>query len=100
MGTNSGDLPPTWPLPAQQVVPVGVKTMGMAARTKSSWGGAVALGTGASRGNTSKGGPPMPRPRPTPMGRIMFLLCGWKKDKMWLIHPAVALGHCVSLTKF
>ncbi|MPC22354.1 hypothetical protein E2C01_015366 [Portunus trituberculatus] len=26
VGTNSGDLPPTWPLPAQQVVLVGVRT--------------------------------------------------------------------------
>ncbi|MPC32139.1 hypothetical protein E2C01_025444 [Portunus trituberculatus] len=34
MGTNSGDIPPTWPLPAQQVVPVGVRTMVVAARTK------------------------------------------------------------------
>ncbi|MPC56897.1 hypothetical protein E2C01_050862 [Portunus trituberculatus] len=32
MGTNSGDLPPTWPLPAQQVVLVGVRTMLVAAR--------------------------------------------------------------------
>ncbi|MPC50322.1 hypothetical protein E2C01_044147 [Portunus trituberculatus] len=34
VGMNSGDLPPTWPLPAQQVVPVGVRTMVVAARTK------------------------------------------------------------------
>ncbi|MPC07441.1 hypothetical protein E2C01_000002 [Portunus trituberculatus] len=34
VGTNSGDLPPTWPLPAQQEVPVGVRTMVAAARTK------------------------------------------------------------------
>ncbi|MPC19807.1 hypothetical protein E2C01_012736 [Portunus trituberculatus] len=34
MGMNSGDLPPTWPLPAQQVVPVGVRTRVVAARTK------------------------------------------------------------------
>ncbi|MPC90548.1 hypothetical protein E2C01_085540 [Portunus trituberculatus] len=27
VGTNSGDLSPKWPLPAQQVVPVGVRTM-------------------------------------------------------------------------
>ncbi|MPC12799.1 hypothetical protein E2C01_005509 [Portunus trituberculatus] len=32
--TNSGDLPQTWPLPAQQVVPVGVRTMVVAARMK------------------------------------------------------------------
>ncbi|MPC27078.1 hypothetical protein E2C01_020232 [Portunus trituberculatus] len=38
VGTNSGDLPPTWPLPAQQVVPVGVRTMVVAARTKVSRG--------------------------------------------------------------
>ncbi|MPC79672.1 hypothetical protein E2C01_074209 [Portunus trituberculatus] len=31
---NSGDLPPIWPLPAQQVVPVVVRTMVVAARTK------------------------------------------------------------------
>ncbi|MPC56710.1 hypothetical protein E2C01_050675 [Portunus trituberculatus] len=32
---NSGDLPPTWPLPAQQVLPVGVRSMVVvAARTK------------------------------------------------------------------
>ncbi|MPC79290.1 hypothetical protein E2C01_073808 [Portunus trituberculatus] len=34
MGTNSGDLPPTWPLPAQQVVSVGLRTMVVVARTK------------------------------------------------------------------
>ncbi|MPC19090.1 hypothetical protein E2C01_011998 [Portunus trituberculatus] len=31
---NSGDLPPTWPLPGQQVVPVGVRTMVVETRTK------------------------------------------------------------------
>ena len=31
---NSGDLPPTWTLPVQQVVPVGVRTMVVAARMK------------------------------------------------------------------
>ncbi|MPC96731.1 hypothetical protein E2C01_092007 [Portunus trituberculatus] len=34
MRTNSGDLPPTWPLPAQQVVLVRVRIMVVAARTK------------------------------------------------------------------
>lgn len=34
----------------------------------------MVVGAGASRGNTSKGGLPAPRPSPTPMGRIMFLL--------------------------
>ncbi|MPC19098.1 hypothetical protein E2C01_012006 [Portunus trituberculatus] len=32
--TNSGDLPPTWPLPVQKVVRVWVRTMVVAARTK------------------------------------------------------------------
>lgn len=36
MGTNSGNLPPTRPLPAKQVVPVGVRTMVVAARMKVS----------------------------------------------------------------
>ncbi|MPC68239.1 hypothetical protein E2C01_062437 [Portunus trituberculatus] len=31
---NSGHLLPTWPLPPQQVVPVGVRTMVMAERMK------------------------------------------------------------------
>ncbi|MPC34391.1 hypothetical protein E2C01_027778 [Portunus trituberculatus] len=34
VGTNSGNLPPTWPLPVQQVVLVGVRTMVVAARMK------------------------------------------------------------------
>ncbi|MPC48494.1 hypothetical protein E2C01_042266 [Portunus trituberculatus] len=34
MGTNSGDLPPTWPLSAQQVVLVVVRTIVVAARMK------------------------------------------------------------------
>ncbi|MPC13622.1 hypothetical protein E2C01_006362 [Portunus trituberculatus] len=34
METNSGDLPPTWPLPAQLVVLVGLRTMVVVARTK------------------------------------------------------------------
>ncbi|MPD04752.1 hypothetical protein E2C01_100458 [Portunus trituberculatus] len=34
VGMNCGDLPLTWPLPAQQVVPVRVRTMVVAARTK------------------------------------------------------------------
>ncbi|MPD04951.1 hypothetical protein E2C01_100665 [Portunus trituberculatus] len=34
VGTNSGNLLPTWPLPAQQVVQVDVSTMVMAARMK------------------------------------------------------------------
>ncbi|MPC42892.1 hypothetical protein E2C01_036523 [Portunus trituberculatus] len=34
MGTNSGDLLPTWPLPAQRVVLLGVRTMVVAARMK------------------------------------------------------------------
>ncbi|MPC48167.1 hypothetical protein E2C01_041935 [Portunus trituberculatus] len=34
VGTNSGDLPLTWPLPVQQVVPVGVRIMVVAARMK------------------------------------------------------------------
>ncbi|MPC83083.1 hypothetical protein E2C01_077774 [Portunus trituberculatus] len=34
VGTNSGNFPPIWPLPAQQVVLVGIRTMVVAARTK------------------------------------------------------------------
>ncbi|MPC23688.1 hypothetical protein E2C01_016747 [Portunus trituberculatus] len=34
VGTNSADLLPTWPLPAQQVVPVGLRTMVVASRMK------------------------------------------------------------------
>lgn len=46
----------------------------------------MALGIGASRG---KGGPPAPRPSPTPMGRIMFLLCGWVSETQLLFVPWV-----------
>ncbi|MPC23084.1 hypothetical protein E2C01_016122 [Portunus trituberculatus] len=35
MGTNSGDLPPTWPLSAQQVVPVGRMDNGGGGKDKS-----------------------------------------------------------------
>ncbi|MPC18247.1 hypothetical protein E2C01_011127 [Portunus trituberculatus] len=41
VGTNSGDLLPTWPLPSQQVVPVGVRTK-------------VGEGNGWKNGNTDK----------------------------------------------
>ncbi|MPC74523.1 hypothetical protein E2C01_068883 [Portunus trituberculatus] len=34
VATNSGDLLPIWSLPAQQVVPMGVRTMVLVARTK------------------------------------------------------------------
>ncbi|MPC08428.1 hypothetical protein E2C01_001014 [Portunus trituberculatus] len=34
VGTNSGDLLPTWPLPAQQVLSVGVRRMVVVARMK------------------------------------------------------------------
>ncbi|MPC08566.1 hypothetical protein E2C01_001154 [Portunus trituberculatus] len=48
VGTNSGNLPPTWPLPAQQVVPVGVRTLVVAARTK------VGEGNGWKKGSTDE----------------------------------------------
>ncbi|MPC16730.1 hypothetical protein E2C01_009565 [Portunus trituberculatus] len=38
MGTNSGDLLPTWPLPAQQVVPDGGKDNGSGGKDKSGRG--------------------------------------------------------------
>ncbi|MPC76888.1 hypothetical protein E2C01_071324 [Portunus trituberculatus] len=47
MGMNSGNLPPTWPLPVQQVVPVRVRTMVVAARMK------VVEGKGWKKGSYS-----------------------------------------------
>ncbi|MPC14441.1 hypothetical protein E2C01_007208 [Portunus trituberculatus] len=44
----SGDLLPTWPLPAQQLVPVGVRIMVVAARTK------VGKGNGWKNGSTDE----------------------------------------------
>ncbi|MPC59096.1 hypothetical protein E2C01_053111 [Portunus trituberculatus] len=38
VGANSGNLLPTWSLPVQQVVLVGVKTRSVVARTKMSEG--------------------------------------------------------------
>ncbi|MPD05620.1 hypothetical protein E2C01_101372 [Portunus trituberculatus] len=35
MGTNSGGLPPTCPLPVQQVVLMGIRTMVVGASTKA-----------------------------------------------------------------
>ncbi|MPC28258.1 hypothetical protein E2C01_021456 [Portunus trituberculatus] len=46
VGMNSGDLPPTWPLPAQQVVPMGLRTMVVAARTKVGKGNGTTPNTG------------------------------------------------------
>ncbi|MPC09940.1 hypothetical protein E2C01_002559 [Portunus trituberculatus] len=48
MGTNSGNLTPTWPLPAQQVVPRGVRTMVVVARMK------VGEGNGWNNGSTDE----------------------------------------------
>ncbi|MPC08029.1 hypothetical protein E2C01_000599 [Portunus trituberculatus] len=45
---NSGNLPPTRPLPAQQVIPVGIRTMVVVARTK------VGKGNGWKNRSTDK----------------------------------------------